>query len=254
MSNKYDTSFEDIGEDFDNLFDDVDDLSNLEAKSLDGIFKTRKVKNVLDCACGTGIQTIGLARLGYKLFASDISPKMVSLTRKKALKENLDVETKISDFTNLKEWKDIKFDAVINCGNSIPLLPDMESVVESLKSMISLLKKNGTIMISIHNYSKLKKGGNAFLLRGNRSLNENQEIVFDTRYFGKDRVIITNFFIKKYGNRKSLKTYIKSYMYLKPEILIKKITQLGIKNIKVLDLVSLKKFNDQEWYLLVGEK
>jgi len=254
MSNLYKASFEDICEDFDKLFDDIDKLYDLEAQSLNAILEKRKIKTILDCACGTGIQTIGLARLGYKLFASDISPKMVLSTRKKALKENLDVRTKVSDFTNLKEWKDIKFDAVINCGNSIPLLPDIENVVRSLKSMISLLKKNGMIMISIHNYLKLKERGKIFLLRGNRSLNGDQETVFDTRNFGKDRVIVTNFFIKKYGDRKSLKTYIKSYMYLKPEILIKKLTQLGIRNIEVLDLVGLKKFSDQEWYLLVGEK
>jgi 2-polyprenyl-3-methyl-5-hydroxy-6-metoxy-1,4-benzoquinol methylase len=77
-------SFGDLAGDFDNLFSDVDRLSELEASSLDAIFRKIGVTRVLDCACGTGIQALGLARLGYVVAASDISSRMLDVLRAKA--------------------------------------------------------------------------------------------------------------------------------------------------------------------------
>jgi len=80
-----------MGSRFDELFDNVDRLTRLEALSLDGILRPNSVKTILDCACGTGIQAIGLAQKGYKVSASDISRKMVRILKRKATNKGLKI-------------------------------------------------------------------------------------------------------------------------------------------------------------------
>jgi 2-polyprenyl-3-methyl-5-hydroxy-6-metoxy-1,4-benzoquinol methylase len=51
---------------------------------LDELFKLNKVSSVVDFACGTGAQSTGLARVGYKVTASDLNPAMLKIAARKA--------------------------------------------------------------------------------------------------------------------------------------------------------------------------
>ncbi|MBU1109793.1 MAG: class I SAM-dependent methyltransferase [Candidatus Riflebacteria bacterium] len=51
---------------------------------LDEFFELNGVKTVLDFACGTGAQAVGLARSGYQVTAADLSAEMLKLARDKA--------------------------------------------------------------------------------------------------------------------------------------------------------------------------
>src|SRR3989344_5236813 len=158
-------SYEDIGAEFDELFDDVGKLTKLEAQSLDGVLRPNGVRTVLDCACGTGMQAIGLAQLGYSVSASDISKAMVSEVRHKAVYQGVEIETKQADFTNMSSWKGRNFDAVINCGHSILYVDELDEVVQALQSMQSVTKEAGLVVVSVHNYLKLKQEGRDFEYR-----------------------------------------------------------------------------------------
>ncbi len=48
------------------------------------LFSINGVKTVTDLACGTGAQSIGLARRGYRVIASDLNMAMLQVARKKA--------------------------------------------------------------------------------------------------------------------------------------------------------------------------
>ena len=61
---------------YDKLFFDWNATTHEQAAILDRIFRDcgfSKSASVLDCACGIGTQSIGLAALGYRVTASDIS-------------------------------------------------------------------------------------------------------------------------------------------------------------------------------------
>ena len=60
------------------LFQDIEETMQEQAEMLDRIFTDNgydRDAKVLDCACGIGTQTLGLASLGYKMSSSDISSK-----------------------------------------------------------------------------------------------------------------------------------------------------------------------------------
>ena len=61
---------------YDKLFLDWTSATREQADILDRLFRSRGFgpgAEVLDCACGIGTQAIGLARLGYRVSASDLS-------------------------------------------------------------------------------------------------------------------------------------------------------------------------------------
>lgn len=57
------------------------------------LFTINGVKSVLDFACGTGAQSIGLAKAGFTVTACDLSPQMLEVAAIKAGKLKLDFRT-----------------------------------------------------------------------------------------------------------------------------------------------------------------
>jgi 2-polyprenyl-3-methyl-5-hydroxy-6-metoxy-1,4-benzoquinol methylase len=51
----------------------------------------------LDCTCGIGTQALPLARLGYRVTGTDISPAAVKRARAEATMRGLDADFKVSD-------------------------------------------------------------------------------------------------------------------------------------------------------------
>ena len=78
------------------------------------------VERVLDAACGIGTQCIGLAQLGYKLTASDISTAELDLARQEAAKRSLSLEFVLADMRELRKAHQGVFDLVI--ASTYPVL------------------------------------------------------------------------------------------------------------------------------------
>ena len=80
------TFYDNMAQKYDKLFSDWDISVKEEAEILDRIFKDEgygKHEGILDCACGIGTQSIGLATLGYTVTASDISEVELTEARKR---------------------------------------------------------------------------------------------------------------------------------------------------------------------------
>ena len=118
---------------------------------LDKIFKKNKVKTVLDMTCGTGAQSIGLARKGYKVTASDISKGMLNVAKKKA--DNLKIKFCHGDIRTSKYGK---FDAGISIFNDIGHLTKKD-FKKALKNVSSNLKDNGLFIFDIFNLDFMSK-------------------------------------------------------------------------------------------------
>lgn len=247
-------SFDDMALDFDYLFEDLENLTNLEALSLDRILRQYGVHSVLDCACGTGIQSIGLARKGYRVFASDISFKMLEQLQEKARPEQLTIETKRADFRNLKPWKSAKFDAVICTGNSLTLVPRHEDILCALTSMIQVTRApDGVLIVGLHNYLKLKQEGENLLVRRVAVGDGSAELILDLRRFEPEKVQITYMFIRLINERWHLKTHTKSYICLSADELRDAMLSAGCCSVRLLDISGQREFQGDEWVLAVGE-
>ncbi len=116
------------------------------------IFKKNKVKNVLDFACGTGAQSIGLARNGFNITASDLDEAMLKIASKKARKEKLKITFKQG---NMKSAKYGTFDAAICIFNAIGHLTRLDCS-KFFQNAYKSLNNSGIFVFDILNFTALK--------------------------------------------------------------------------------------------------
>jgi SAM-dependent methyltransferase len=109
---------------------------------------------ILDCACGIGTQTLGLAALGHHMVASDLSPAAVARAAREAGMRSLEVSFHVSDMTSLQEIAERGFDAVIAMDNALPHLTPAQ-LTQAAHAIGSRIRKNGLFVAGIRDYDRL---------------------------------------------------------------------------------------------------
>jgi ubiquinone/menaquinone biosynthesis C-methylase UbiE len=69
---------------------------------------------VLDAACGTGLDTLFLARAGRTAAGIDAAPAMIGQLRAKADRAGLEIEARVGDAADLSAWPDGAFDGIVS--------------------------------------------------------------------------------------------------------------------------------------------
>jgi ubiquinone/menaquinone biosynthesis C-methylase UbiE len=245
-------SYGDLAAEFDFLFPDPDELARLEASSLHAIFGRYGVRSVLDCACGTGIQTLGLAMLGYDVAASDISRRMVEVLDRKAKDKGLAVPSHQADFRRLGQWPGRTFDAVICGGGSLTLVPRREEMAMALARMASVVTPGGLVVVGLHNYMLLREQGEEFVLRRPFRAGTS-EVAFDVREFGAERAFVTHTFAHLDRGRWHVKSSTKSHHYVTAAELRSLMLASGCTSVELLDVTGQHQVREAEWVLAVGQ-
>lgn len=248
-----DPSFDDIAHDFDHLFKDVNHLTELEGQAMDAILGRRGLKTVLDCACGSGIQALGMVRRGYRVWASDISARMVRITRRKAAALGFKITAKSADFLNLQPWEGMHFDAVVSLGNSITLVKERSLVSTALETMLRHIRPGGVGVVGVHNYYVTQSQKRYFEPRTFPTTPQGKELIFDMRVFSEERAIITHFFLRQGADGWKMKTYTKSYLLLAPAEMGERMKSAGFVQVEFLDITGERVYDGGDWYLAVGE-
>ena len=141
------------------IFDDWDASIKRQAAALGAILERECVApsalRVLDCACGIGTQTLGLASLGFTVTACDLSPASVERTRVEATKRGLNVQLFVADMLDLSEIPDNDFDAVVCMDNALPHLDSDEQLFQAATPIRRKLRAGATFMGSIRDYDSL---------------------------------------------------------------------------------------------------
>jgi 2-polyprenyl-3-methyl-5-hydroxy-6-metoxy-1,4-benzoquinol methylase len=52
---------------------------------------------MLDCACGIGTQTLGLAKMGFRISGCDVSPLAIQRAQREAAVSNLDIQFSVAE-------------------------------------------------------------------------------------------------------------------------------------------------------------
>jgi glycine/sarcosine N-methyltransferase len=110
---------------------------------------------VLDCACGIGTQTLGLAQRGHILVGSDLSRAAVARASKEAQLRNLDVTFHVADMRTLSTVPEAGFDAVLIADNALPHLLSQSDLEHALGGMAAKLKDSGILLATIRDYDQL---------------------------------------------------------------------------------------------------
>jgi glycine/sarcosine N-methyltransferase len=141
------------------LYQDWEDAIRRQSEVIARFFGYPPVRNsirVLDCACGIGTQTIGLARLGYPVVGVDLSRKAVARARRELRKRNIhNAAVAVADMRNLPQSFHEAFDAVICCDNPLAHMLTNDDLYQALHSMAGTLRKDGKLLVTTRDYDSI---------------------------------------------------------------------------------------------------
>lgn len=140
------TFYNNLATQYDKLFLDWQATTREQAEILDKIFESNgfdRTAKILDCACGIGTQSIGIAALGYHVTASDISEGELAEAEKRAKENKVKICFKQADFCALSDTFTEKYDIVIAMDNALPHMLSSSDLEAAIKSIANQIEKNG---------------------------------------------------------------------------------------------------------------
>ena len=152
------TFYDNMAADYDKLFQDWQAATREQAEILDKIFRDQGVDpqiKILDCACGIGTQSIGLAALGYLLTSSDISDAELEEAAQRAKENKVNIRFAHADFTALEEVFSELFDVVIAMDNPLAHMLTREDMEKAIGSITGRIKSGGLFVSSFRDYDGL---------------------------------------------------------------------------------------------------
>ena len=152
------TFYDQMASHYDKLFLDWHASTRRHAKVLDQIFRSEGYgpsSRILDCACGIGTQSIGLASLGYAMTASDISDAALAEAQKRAVSQQLNIRFAHADFCALSDTFTESFDLIIAMDNALPHMLSSSALELAVKSIAHQITPGGMFVASIRDYDAL---------------------------------------------------------------------------------------------------
>jgi SAM-dependent methyltransferase len=191
---------------------------------------------ILDAACGIGTQSIGLARLGYQVTASDISAGEIEKAREEAVKRGLAIDFKVADMRQLASTYSAKFDLIIACDNAIPHLLSDAEIVQAFEQFHACTTAHGGCIISVRDYETMERGGRKFYPRLVQDLPGGKLLIFDVWEFDGDFYDISMYFLEDRGDMEAIAKIIRGGRYYCVTIptLEKLLMQAGFKRVVTL--------------------
>jgi SAM-dependent methyltransferase len=149
--------YEELADFYHLIFADWDSSIERQARILDNLLTSQGAGSplkILDCACGIGTQAIGLARLGHRVVASDLSEAAVRRAQRESLQRGLAITFCVSDMTSLKEVAESGFDVAIAMDNALPHL-SAGQLAQAAAAIRRKLRPDGLFMASMRDYDAL---------------------------------------------------------------------------------------------------
>jgi len=109
------------------------------------LFSKSGASKVLDCACGTGRDLLMFHSLGLDVFGSDLSDSMLNQAKINIGENGIPIRK--ADFCELPKAFDMTFDTVVCLSNSINEMLEDKETSKALKSMKSVLRPGGILVI-----------------------------------------------------------------------------------------------------------
>lgn len=152
------TFYDRLASQYDKLFLDWRSTTREQAVILDRIFRNNgfdQTAKILDCACGIGTQSIGLAALGYSVTASDLSHAELAEAKKRSAENHVDIRFERADFRALSDTFTEHFDIIICMDNALPHMLSAKDLEAAIQSITGQLAEDGLFVASIRDYDAL---------------------------------------------------------------------------------------------------
>ncbi len=191
--------YDNLAQQYDKLYPDWDAAAHEHAAILNRIFQAYgfdESAHILDCACGIGTQTIGLAALGYSMTASDISTAELKKAQENAVKYNADVRFAHADFCALSETFSERFEIIIAMDNALPHLLTKPALEQAVRSIIGQMQPHGIFVASIRDYDALLKRKPPYAPPYIHQTAQGQRVCFQTWNWKQDNYHLVQYIIE----------------------------------------------------------
>ena len=192
------TFYDQLASQYDKLFLDWTATTHEQAAILDRIFRNHgfdTAASVLECACGIGTQSIGLAALGYDMTASDISDAELAEAAKRAAENKVSIRFEHADFCALSDTFSETFDIIICMDNALPHMLSHNALESAITSITGRMKKGGIFVASIRDYDALLRQKPPYSPPYIHKTAEGQRVSFQTWTWEDDRYKLIQYII-----------------------------------------------------------
>ena len=150
--------YDEFASDYHLLFEDWEASITRQAAVISSILERECLAvgaTVLDCACGIGTQTLGLAKLGFCITGADLSAAAVHRARSEAVARKLEIPFYVADMRSLDTVPAVGFHAVICMDNALPHLLSEGDLMQATGQIRAKLRIGGTFIASIRDYDEI---------------------------------------------------------------------------------------------------
>jgi SAM-dependent methyltransferase len=221
------------------IFPDWDASIERQAVELGGIIRERwgaGARSILDVACGTGTQSIGLAMRGFAVTGSDLSARAVERARAEAQRRGVTIEFSVADMRSAHEHHARPFDVVIACDNAIPHLLNDEDLLLALRQMCQCTRPGGGCLVTVRDYEKEERGTGLLKPYGVRDRDGKRYIIFQVWDFQGEVYDLSMYFIVDDGTDRPTTHVMRSKYYaIGTTRLLELMRQAGFVSVERLD-------------------
>jgi SAM-dependent methyltransferase len=118
-------------------------------------------KTALDLGAGSGIQSIPLAKFGYKVYAIDFSKKLLAELQENA--QNTDITIVKDDILNFDKYAGYNPELIICMGDTLTHLPDIASVEKLILNSYKELITGGKLILTFRDLTFELTGADRFI-------------------------------------------------------------------------------------------
>ncbi|KAJ4458414.1 putative class I SAM-dependent methyltransferase [Paratrimastix pyriformis] len=113
------------------------------------------VTRIHDAAAGIGTQALGLAKLGFNVSASDISPEEIARLRREAIARGVTCPAEVRDMRDLSGVGPVEVAVVLD--NALPHLLTDEDILAALRALHSIAARG--VVVSVRDYAAVDRTG-----------------------------------------------------------------------------------------------
>ena len=193
------TFYDNMASHYDKLFADWQATTREQAVILDKLFCDYgfdSSAHILDCACGIGTQSIGLAAMGYDVTGSDLSEPELMEGKVRAARNGVDIPFVQANFCALEEVFSETFDIVIAMDNALPHMLTSTDLEAAVGSITGRVKENGIFVASIRDYDEMLKLKPPYSPPYIHQTDKGQRVSFQTWHWEGDNYRLVQYIIE----------------------------------------------------------
>jgi ubiquinone/menaquinone biosynthesis C-methylase UbiE len=118
-------------------------------------------KKAIDLGAGHGLQSVPLAKLGFKVVAVDFNKQLLNELRRNA--NGLDIKILQEDLKNIKQFADKEIELIVCCGDTLSHLDNKKEIENLLTDISATLKSGGKTLLSFRDYATELMGDQRFI-------------------------------------------------------------------------------------------